>query len=342
MNRNLSVIKETEENDFSKRGTLNIDIVGGSPQVKTLSSMKKINVGEVDKYENFIINEDPSKDDKEKNAKELIKKNKKTIKEVVPELYGLIGLISVQFKIDDLAGAKYQPWDVVSLSEGKVMKYYKSERDKLIEFTLNSFLRVYPSGTRIDSSNYDPVKSWICGGQLVSLNLQSLDDDYTLLNHLFFKINNEKGYVLKPTYLRNGSILKRDYIKPVLSLSFNILSGIMLQNCMNENSTQLYVTVKVIGTYDDDKNPSLTTGMVSENFLHPIFKNSQIKFSIYEEYLSFLLLKVIDNNGVILARSVMPLMSLSEGFRNILLYNDHCEEIASSILVVKTCKMAWS
>ena len=201
---------------------------------------------------------------------------------------------------------------------------------------------VFPSGTRIDSSNYDPVKSWICGGQLVSLNLQSLDDDYTLLNHLFFKINNEKGYVLKPTYLRNGSILKRDYIKPVLSLSFNILSGIMLQNCMNENSTQLYVTVKVIGTYDDDKNPSLTTGIVIENFLHPIFKNSQIKFAIYEENLSFLLLKVIDNNGVILARSVMPLMSLSEGLRNILLYNDHCEEIASSILVVKSCKIAWS
>ena len=335
MNRNLSVIKEiTEENDFSKRGTLNLDIDQRSPKTKT-QSVKKFQDGDVDKYE---LIEEKLKDDKAKNAKEAIKKNKDTIKEVVPELYGLIGLISVTLKIDDLAGAKYQPWDVVSLSEGKINKYFKSDKEKLIEFSSNSFLRVYPSGTRIDSSNYDPVKAWICGGQLVSLNLQSLNDKYTLLNHIFFKINSEKGYILKPSYLRNGTIKKRDYIKPMLSLELNILSGIMLQKCMNENSTQLYVTVNVIGTYEDDKNLTLTTDIIRENFLHPIFTKSSIKFSIYEENLSFLFVKVLDNNGYILARSVVPLMSLSEGLRNIVLYNDHCEEIANSILVVKTNK----
>lgn len=32
--------------------------------------------------------------------------------------------------------------------------------------------RVYPHGTRFDSSNYNPLTVWNCGCQLVALNFQ--------------------------------------------------------------------------------------------------------------------------------------------------------------------------
>ena len=37
------------------------------------------------------------------------------------------------------------------------------------------FLRLYPKGSRIKSSNYDPVSVWTCGVQMVALNYQTPD-----------------------------------------------------------------------------------------------------------------------------------------------------------------------
>jgi phosphatidylinositol phospholipase C, delta len=37
------------------------------------------------------------------------------------------------------------------------------------------FTRVYPKGTRFDSSNYSPMPGWAVGAQLVALNFQTND-----------------------------------------------------------------------------------------------------------------------------------------------------------------------
>jgi len=282
--------------------------------------------------------EETAIDEKKNDAIEMLKNNKKTIKEVVREMYFVIGLISVGMNIDKIKESNYQPWDVVSLSESKVSKFYETNREQLIEFTTNSFLRVYPKGTRIDSSNYDPVKSWICGAQLVSLNLQSLQDDFTLINHIFFELNNRTGYILKPTYLRNNPMEVKKYSAPAYNLQLCLLSGIMLQRCMNESSEELYVTINVIGTFEDEKNEVLRTDNVKTNFLHPLFTSNNIELRIYEENLSFLMMKVFDNKNNVLARSVIPLISLMEGFRSVTLYNDQCEEIKNSNLIIFTKK----
>ena len=48
-----------------------------------------------------------------------------------------------------------------------------SVRDKWIKHNLRQLSRVYPKGTRVDSSNLDPVKPWSAGCQLVALNFQT-------------------------------------------------------------------------------------------------------------------------------------------------------------------------
>jgi len=39
-------------------------------------------------------------------------------------------------------------------------------------FTQRNILRVYPKGTRIDSSNYNPLIGWMHGAQMVAFNMQ--------------------------------------------------------------------------------------------------------------------------------------------------------------------------
>ncbi len=64
-------------------------------------------------------------------------------------------------------------------------------------------LRIYPRGSRVNSSNYDPVPLWLAGCQLVALNYQA-EDRPLMLNRAMFRQNGGCGYVLKPQVLRNN------------------------------------------------------------------------------------------------------------------------------------------
>ena len=63
------------------------------------------------------------------------------------------------------------------------------------------FSRIYPRGSRVNSSNYDPVPLWLAGCQLVALNYQA-EDRPLMLNRAMFRLNGSCGYVLKPQVLR--------------------------------------------------------------------------------------------------------------------------------------------
>lgn len=45
--------------------------------------------------------------------------------------------------------------------------------DIILEYNRTALTRVYPSGTRVDSSNFDPCPSWKLGCQMVALNFQT-------------------------------------------------------------------------------------------------------------------------------------------------------------------------
>ena len=63
-----------------------------------------------------------------------------------------------------------------------------------------TFSRIYPAGTRVNSSNLDPMGPWFAGNHMVALNYQT-EDMPMFLNHGMFLQNNQCGYVLKPRYM---------------------------------------------------------------------------------------------------------------------------------------------
>ena len=84
---------------------------------------------------------------------------------------------------------------------------------RMQRITLERLCRVYPSGLRVSSSNYPPLRAWRSGAQCVALNLQT-NDLPTQLHHALFE--GSQGYVLKPLGMRAP---EPDWPPPSLTLT---------------------------------------------------------------------------------------------------------------------------
>lgn len=113
----------------------------------------------------------------------------------------------------------YAPEHMFSLSESTANRILKQAMMDLIKHDRTHLVRIYPKGTRIGSTNYEPHRYWSAGAQLVAINWQTtgqsdfflcyidltgvrLDLGY-MLNHAMFQRNGRAGYVLKPLALRS-------------------------------------------------------------------------------------------------------------------------------------------
>ncbi|MCO5574896.1 hypothetical protein L7F22_028690 [Adiantum nelumboides] len=61
-------------------------------------------------------------------------------------------------------------------------------------FTRDNILRIYPQGWRVDSSNYNPMKAWLVGAQMVAVNTQGYGK-HLWVGQGFFRANGGCGYV---------------------------------------------------------------------------------------------------------------------------------------------------
>lgn len=63
--------------------------------------------------------------------------------------------------------------EVRSFVETKAESIVKQKPVELLKYNQKGLTRVYPKGQRVDSSNYDPFRLWLCGSQMVALNFQT-------------------------------------------------------------------------------------------------------------------------------------------------------------------------
>ncbi|KAF5192667.1 Phosphoinositide phospholipase c [Thalictrum thalictroides] len=91
----------------------------------------------------------------------------------------------------------------ISLSEPALEKATLTYGTDIVRFTQRNFLRVYPKGTRFNSSNYNPHIGWMHGAQMVAFNMQGYGRSLWLM-HGMFKSNGGCGYVKKPDFLLNS------------------------------------------------------------------------------------------------------------------------------------------
>ncbi|XP_072996119.1 phosphoinositide phospholipase C 6-like isoform X1 [Typha latifolia] len=88
----------------------------------------------------------------------------------------------------------------LSLSEQQLAKAAASHSPDLVRFTQKNILRIYPKGTRFNSSNYNPLLAWKHGAQMVAFNMQGYGSSLWLMQG-FYRANGGCGYVKKPDFL---------------------------------------------------------------------------------------------------------------------------------------------
>ena len=254
------------------------------------------------------------------------------------------GLHGTKFSYEKLDELKLQPWEFVTLKSTKLMEYAKDpiKRKKIIELNTHCMMKAYPQS--FDSSNYDCIKCWLQGCQCAALNIQALDDDFTLFDKVFFKQNKNQGYVLKPRKLLIDYLKFEDYEKPYYTLElkiFSLTNLVKLIDAANKfheiddeisKDGSLNFEIYTLGSHKEDKNPKYTFRCYGGVIFTHITDNKTVSFDVYEPDLGGLMIKFFMDDNMF-ARACIPFTMLKEGFRKIPLFDNNCIEYSESCMV---------
>ncbi|OCK85102.1 PLC-like phosphodiesterase [Lepidopterella palustris CBS 459.81] len=124
-------------------------------------------------------------------------------KGTICEALGRLGIYtrSYHFKSFDQPEAAI-PTHIFSLSEKSLMEIHQQAPSALFKHNKDFFMRAYPKGLRVTSSNLDPSVFWRTGVQIVALNWQRWDAGMMLNEAMFAGYS---GWVLKPEGYRSSS-----------------------------------------------------------------------------------------------------------------------------------------
>eukprot|EP00035_Acanthoeca_spectabilis_P022792 m.445796 g.445796 ORF g.445796 m.445796 type:complete len:1196 (-) comp19278_c0_seq1:113-3700(-) len=146
----------------------------------------------------FVLDGDVVEETEEEKERRLSKS-----KVVAEELSDLINYVwPVTFKGFDVAMQTDNCYHMSSFNETKAFKYACAGSEIFSTYCQKQLARVYPKGTRLSSSNYNPMSAWMVGAQLVALNYQTTDTYPMQYNLGLFAPNGTCGYRLKPVCMR--------------------------------------------------------------------------------------------------------------------------------------------
>lgn len=113
-----------------------------------------------------------------------------------------------------------RPSHIYSIGENQIQELHQNQRNEMFAHNRDFFMRAYPAGFRIDSSNLDPSEFWRKGVQMVALNWQKLDEGMMLNEGMFA---GENGWVLKPPGYRSDATEAIQY--KTLDLKITVFAG---------------------------------------------------------------------------------------------------------------------
>ncbi|KAI3374431.1 hypothetical protein L3Q82_006255 [Scortum barcoo] len=149
-----------------------------------------------------VMEEEESNDEDEDEQEEEKAKKKKKLK-LAKELSDMVIYCkSVHFNGFEDAVENLSFYEMSSFKEKKALTLAEESANAYIRHNVDKLSRIYPAGTRTDSSNYNPVPLWNAGCQIVALNFQTTCTEMDI-NQGRFLINGKSGYILKPAYMRD-------------------------------------------------------------------------------------------------------------------------------------------
>ncbi|PRD34580.1 UNVERIFIED_CONTAM: 1-phosphatidylinositol 4,5-bisphosphate phosphodiesterase beta-4 [Trichonephila clavipes] len=185
----------------------------------------------------------------------------------------------VKFQGFDVAEEKNIHHNMSSFAETAALGYLKSQAIEFVNYNKRQMSRIYPKGTRADSSNYMPQIFWNAGCQMVALNFQTSDLPMQL-NQGKFEYNGGCGYLLKPDFMRRPDRTFDPFAEsPVdgviaAQCSVRVISGQFL----SDKKVGTYVEVDMYGLPTDTIRKEFRTRMVPANGLNPVYNEEPFVF----------------------------------------------------------------
>ncbi|XP_044021450.1 1-phosphatidylinositol 4,5-bisphosphate phosphodiesterase beta-2 [Siniperca chuatsi] len=223
----------------------------------------------------------------------------------------------------DNARKKNKSYVISSFVETKGETMIAKTAVEFVEYNKRQMSRIYPKGTRMDSSNYSPQPFWNVGCQMVALNYQTMDFPMQL-NMALFEFNGRTGYLLKHDVLRRSD--KKfdpfcDRIDTVVAstLTIKIYSGQFL----SDKNVKTGVEVEVIGLPGDPKKKYRTKWSTMPNAINPVWNEEPFVFEkILLPEMASLRIVVHEENGKFVGHRIIPLDAIQSGFHHICLRSE--------------------
>ncbi|XP_077085692.1 1-phosphatidylinositol 4,5-bisphosphate phosphodiesterase beta-3 isoform X2 [Siphateles boraxobius] len=254
------------------------------------------------------------------------------------EMSTLVNYIEpVKFKSFEAAAKRNKFFEMSSFVETKGMDTMKNSPGEFVEYNKKQLSRIYPKGTRVDSSNYMPQLFWNVGCQMVALNFQTLDLPMQL-NMGVFEYNGHCGYLLKPEFMRRTDKhfdpFTVDIVDGIVAntVRVKIISGQFL----SDKKASVYVEIDMFGLPADTKR-KYRTKTSNNNSLDPIWEDETFVFTkVVLPTLASLRLAVYEENGKIFGHRILPVSALRPGYHYISLKNELNQPLMLASLLVYT------
>ncbi|XP_069064693.1 1-phosphatidylinositol 4,5-bisphosphate phosphodiesterase beta-2 [Pleurodeles waltl] len=230
----------------------------------------------------------------------------------------------VKFDTFEDSAQKNRSFVISSFVETKACDLLTKFPVQFVEYNKRQMSRIYPKGTRMDSSNYLPQMFWNVGCQFVALNFQTMDLSMQH-NMALFEFNGRSGYILKHEFMRQAEKqfdpFAVDRIDGVVAntLTIKILSGQFL----SDRSVKTYVEVEVFGLPGDPKRKYKTKLTSSPNSINPVWKEEPFVFEkILMPELAALRVAAFEEGGKFIGHRIIPMNAVRSGFHHICLRSE--------------------
>uniref|UniRef100_A0A672JQ63 Phosphoinositide phospholipase C n=1 Tax=Salarias fasciatus TaxID=181472 RepID=A0A672JQ63_SALFA len=254
------------------------------------------------------------------------------------EMSTLVNYIEpVKFKSFEVATSKRKFYEMSSFVETKGMDTLKNSPIEFVEYNKKQLSRIYPKGTRVDSSNYMPQLFWNAGCQMVALNFQTLDLPMQL-NMGVFEYNGGCGYLLKPEFMRRTDKhfdpFTEDTVDGIVAntIKIKVISGQFL----TDKKVGVYVEVDIFGLPADTKR-KYRTKPSNGNSLDPVWDDETFVFNkVVLPTLASLRIAVFEENGKFIGHRILPVSAVRPGYHYINLKNELNQPLLLPSLLVCT------
>ncbi|XP_042604513.1 1-phosphatidylinositol 4,5-bisphosphate phosphodiesterase delta-4 [Cyprinus carpio] len=294
-------------------------------------------MGEVsDEEETAEFNDDHHRND---SIRHRVKKSKQSLSKELSDC--VVYCKSVHFSSFKHSQIHSKFYEISSFTESKARKHIREAGAEFVLHNARQLSRVYPSGLRTDSSNFNPQDMWNAGCQIVALNFQTAGVEMDLNDGLFCQ-NGHCGYVLKPAFMRNiderfdPENPQNGGYKP-LSLSIQVISGQQLPkvNIKEGSIIDPLVRVEIHGVPLDQAKQE--TRYIDNNGFNPVWYDT-LQFTIHVPELALVRFVVEDydktSKNDFVGQFTLPFTCIQPGYRHIHLLSKDGTSIPPSSLFV--------